>query len=743
MSLTSTKTSTSSHLLSEFEATLSKMNLKKPKIVVIHHRSKPTFNNSSRVRKSFIHDKTVKIKIEPTSNHSSHQPKLATMTLPAILRFVNYLIALIVRLFQLIKDLEDQPSKPQEESVMIRVPLVSAKFCINCRNKYFPRTKRLLLLRSVGDRWFMIYQLHKVVVGNRHRMCMQCYEKADEDLDIHYKLIPINNKYHQMVLKMLSKSIQKHNSIKNQPIVVSQARIHVSQVVSSDMKEICGLTLQQIEHFHRHYNLEKQSIFETFTILRHNLPRRFSAKIFGVAHTTISRHFIEVISTLGSQFAPKYLNQSREWIAKHHVPAICKALFPNVKGIIDGTYFYCQKSRNFKVQKMTFSMHKHRNLVKAMGIVLPDGRWWDIIGPYYSDGKHNDKWLWDYIVTHLRSLLQRGFKIKVDEFLADRGFIKCESSKDYYKLWFPGVISRGNRRPTWKEANASRLVTKIRNVVERAFGRLKQWKFLFGMIDSAYLKSNALKDIPRIIAAIQNKWSPPLFSTHSDVDLEMVQYRKNMPNWLDSELTKINKRTGPKPKWVGIKDISGWMRTRNITYSQNDIRRFACGPYAMSLAQRYISHSSSFKFYCSTTMEKQMKKSNLLKVRGTKSRYRSARSYVIHLHLTNDINDLMVVCSCKSGLRTIGGCAHVIAVLCALSGVIPPQTTNNIVSISERKKQIRQMIEDQHKHNQHQQQQQSHQHQQHQQQLQLQKENHENMSSRLTCMEVINKTDFK
>ena len=61
-----------------------------------------------------------------------------------------------------------------------------------------------------------------------------------------------------------------------------------------------------------------------------------------------------------------------------------------VMSVWDGMYVYIQKSANFSFQTDTFSMHKHRNLVKLMMFVRTNGYIIDCFGPYLANGNSND-----------------------------------------------------------------------------------------------------------------------------------------------------------------------------------------------------------------------------------------------------------------------------------------------------------------------------------------------------------------
>ena len=68
------------------------------------------------------------------------------------------------------------------------------------------------------------------------------------------------------------------------------------------------------------------------------------------------------------------------------------------------------------------------------------------------------------------------------------------------------------------EANASRLVTKIRWAIESANGRLKKWKFLDNVVPNTQVRF--IGDYVRIVGSLINAFRPPL-STDTENDLEI------------------------------------------------------------------------------------------------------------------------------------------------------------------------------------------------------------------------------
>ena len=73
-----------------------------------------------------------------------------------------------------------------------------------------------------------------------------------------------------------------------------------------------------------------------------------------------------------TDFVPKCLGFHRisgQTVIDHHTTATARELLLNTPNqsaiVIDSTYIYVQKSSNNEFQRRSYSLHKHRNLIKV------------------------------------------------------------------------------------------------------------------------------------------------------------------------------------------------------------------------------------------------------------------------------------------------------------------------------------------------------------------------------------------
>lgn len=88
---------------------------------------------------------------------------------------------------------------------------------------------------------------------------------------------------------------------------------------------------------------------------------------------------------------------TRDTVIQKHTRPLAKELFCPSDEVLDGTYIYVQKSTDFAFQRRSFSMQKHRHLVKPMMIVSTTIYIVAAIGPYLADGNNSDAKILNHI----------------------------------------------------------------------------------------------------------------------------------------------------------------------------------------------------------------------------------------------------------------------------------------------------------------------------------------------------------
>ena len=229
----------------------------------------------------------------------------------------------------------------------------------------------------------------------------------------------------------------------------------------------------------------------------------------------VSRAFRTITSDLDENFAPQFItcnHITRYKASSEHMTAYSSVLYGGKMCILwDGTYYYIEKSSNYSLGRHTYSGQKHRPLLKFMSLVFPDGYVLDSIGPYLADGKNNDAGITEHILNlhgDLAEWLSEG-----DVCVVDRGFRDVLDIFEDLGLEtkMPAYLKKGMSQHTAKEANESRLVTKVRWVVEAYHGRVQKWLFFDKIIHHDFL--DIIGPLNRIVTAAINAFRPPLVTT--------------------------------------------------------------------------------------------------------------------------------------------------------------------------------------------------------------------------------------
>lgn len=400
------------------------------------------------------------------------------------------------------------------------------------------------------------------------------------------------------------------------------------------------------------------------TKLRTGLSHSVLSTLFSIEKRSIGKAVASARNALMQSFVPKFLGTShisREKLISDHTRNTAKYLFANGQNVcilvVDGTYIYIQKSSNYTFQRRSYSMHKGRNLLKPMMFVSTTGYIVDVLGPYFADGKNNDANILNSLMMSDASELRRWLSPN-DVFVVDRGF--RDSLEMLEELGFvskmPNFLEK-KAQHTSDEANQSRLVTNIRWVVEAVNGLLKQWKALNQVFPNSQIPF--LGQYVRIVCALCNAFRPPRVSDNAEDAIisermlqlvgtrNLLQQRVEQENWARKNAT-----------WIPV-TVDTVVDFPKLT--ENELRFITLGSYqikqAKSYTQEHLASDGMYKLFI------HKESTDILRVR-IQSRHITSKQYNLWIQYTIGINPITGwYCQCKTGVRTVGCCAHIASVL--------------------------------------------------------------------------------
>lgn len=363
-----------------------------------------------------------------------------------------------------------------------------------------------------------------------------------------------------------------------------------------------------------------------------------------------------------------------DYIARHVTPFANELYNPNPEvpkaiACVDGTYSYINKSSNFRTLRQSFSLHKGRHLVKPAMIVAPDGYILAVHGPYFSDSRNNDAQMlineFENDVNGIRAWFQEGDILIVDRGYRDAGDY-LEALDISYRM--PHVLLRGRTQFTTEEANETRLITKTRWVIKSRNGHIKSvFKFFDNVIEMPHVEN--LKYFYLIAAALLNRFHPPIQMTGADVHMARRMLDKSRePNVVQArvEIDNLQRRRG---QWARLEDNNIAFPRLSLDY----LRNLTFGIYQISLAPSYVQEKLQREENEEFQIDELMNERGFLRIR-VYSRFRNRSKYEIYISYNENVaegvdenldNTLVdgYYCTCKTGARTLGTCAHVASVL--------------------------------------------------------------------------------
>ena len=410
--------------------------------------------------------------------------------------------------------------------------------------------------------------------------------------------------------------------------------------------------------------------------LRSGDTDRHLAHQFNIPEGSVFKYLNEARCSMLRNFMPQNLSESltREKLPSNHTPVSSKLFNLDINKsafIMDGTYIYIQKSSNYKFQKQSYSSQKKRNLIKPFMIVLPDGYIVNALGPYEAS-KNDASIVKEIIQSGELDILQTG-----DILLVDRGF---RDAKDFlvkrgFDVRMPQFIKPGEKQLTWQQANQSRIVTKCRFVVEMVNGAIKQRYRYFDHIWSTKAVPHLIEDF-KIACAIYNKYGTRILSDSGEGEeiAQNILSRENRPNKLLELITgeNLHKKRSRFTR-MEVDSLSEFPKL-----SPGDIKSITLGTYqlkqAVSYAAEHISETGEYQIYISREeIIPNINKYNIIAnqpylVKGRiQSRFQSNKYHLSFILVDSTLVGANAIieyyCTCKTGARTVGCCAHLTSIM--------------------------------------------------------------------------------
>jgi hypothetical protein len=193
----------------------------------------------------------------------------------------------------------------------------------------------------------------------------------------------------------------------------NEKRLNFDSITNdSDFKNLTGLDRASFENLLLYLTTvrdtsarSKRTCLGLFlTKMKTGMSNTVLSTLFNISKDSIRRAISSVRKNLKQTFVPSnigFQHITREQVIEAHTRPLAQTLFgrDNVPAIlvIDGTYLYIQKSNQFSFQRRSYSLHKHRPLIKPMVFVTTTGYFVSVMGPYLSDNSNNDAKIMNHI----------------------------------------------------------------------------------------------------------------------------------------------------------------------------------------------------------------------------------------------------------------------------------------------------------------------------------------------------------
>ena len=221
----------------------------------------------------------------------------------------------------------------------------------------------------------------------------------------------------------------------------------------------------------------------------------------------------------------------------------------------------------------------------------------------------------------------------------------------------PKFLGKHQKQFTTIEANETRLITKIRWVIESANGRVKQWRFFNNIIPNTMIEK--IGDYFRIVCAMINCYRPVLI-TNSVNDREIGEKLLKLlhqSNKLKEYVQQLKDTTGKNLKWLSVNAVNSFPTFPKMEFKE--LQELTLGIYQLKQAHAYtVEHLSSNNTY----IVKVANQTPSLLRSQIQSRHKNNICYDVYVQYNNE-NILGWYCTCPNGSRVVGCCSHVASII--------------------------------------------------------------------------------
>eukprot|EP00732_Lithocolla_globosa_P003286 Lithocolla_globosa_v1_NODE_2564_length_1952_cov_44.540327.p1 type:complete len:325 gc:universal NODE_2564_length_1952_cov_44.540327:155-1129(+) len=233
----------------------------------------------------------------------------------------------------------------------------------------------------------------------------------------------------------------------------------------------------------------------------------------------------------------------------------------------------------------------------------------------------------------------------------------------------PAFLDGQKQHPT-QDANDSRLVTKVRWVVEAINARVKKCKGLDGILSNNYSPADLKCDV-RIVLAACNAFRPPLKTDQPgdyETALTMLE-RSQLSNELEEQVKEADSdlasgkttKWNEEPHWLDLLDEEAVPDFPSYTleeFQQETLGGFQVKTgrsYSFEHCQKHDDEEGNYDVFYHTL------ETRLIRVK-IQSRHINGKKY--HCWLRYDEQKVQNwYCKCKPGARTVGMCSHLASVI--------------------------------------------------------------------------------